>query len=75
MNTDERKKLDRIMRLPEIALVLGKCRRSVRRMVDHGELPPFVRSGRNVGLMESDIEAYLKRICEERGSVPQRSEI
>ena len=73
MNIDEAKKLDRVMRLPEIAAVLGVCVRSVRRMVDRGELPPCVRVGRAVGLMQSEIEAYQNRIREQRGIVPQRS--
>lgn len=73
MNIDEAKKLDRVMRLPEIAVVLGVCVRSVRRMVDRGELPPCVRVGRAVGLMQSEIEAYQNRIREQRGIVPQRS--
>jgi excisionase family DNA binding protein len=60
------KEMDRVMRLPEIARVLGVCVRSVRRMIDRGELPPCVRVGRAVGLMESEIQAYLKRMREER---------
>jgi predicted DNA-binding transcriptional regulator AlpA len=74
MNNDSETKLDRVMRLPEIATVIGGCVRSVRRKVDLRELPPFVRVGRTVGLMQSEVEAYLKRICEQRGNVPQRSE-
>ncbi len=75
MNANEGKSLDRVMRLPEIATVLGICVRSVRRMIDRGELPPCVRVGRAVGLMQSEIEAYLRRVREQRGSVPQRSQI
>jgi excisionase family DNA binding protein len=74
MSTDDGKKLDRVMRLPEIAGVLGVCVRSVRRMIDRGELPPCVRVGRAVGLMQSEIEAYLTRMREQRGSLPHRSE-
>jgi excisionase family DNA binding protein len=74
MNIEEAKKLDRVMRLPEIATVLGVCVRSVRRMIDRGELPPCVRVGRAVGLMQSEIEAYLNRMREQRGAVPQRSQ-
>jgi excisionase family DNA binding protein len=75
MNASEGKSLDRVMRLPEIAEVLGVCVRSVRRMVDRGELPPCVRVGRAVGLMQSEIEAYLNRVREQRGAIPQRSQI
>ncbi len=69
MNIDEGKKLDRVMRLPEIASVLGVCVRSVRRRIDEGELPPCVRVGRAVGLMQSEVEAYQKRLRENRGNV------
>ena len=41
MQNDVEKKLDRVMRLPEIAASLGVCVRSVRRMTDRGELPPL----------------------------------
>jgi excisionase family DNA binding protein len=66
MNSEGEKKMDRVMRLAEIATVLGICVRSVRRMIDRGELPPCVRIGRAVGLMQSEIEAYLKRMREQR---------
>ncbi len=46
MNSNNGNKLDRVMRFPEIAGVLGVCVRSVRRMIDRGELPPCVRVGR-----------------------------
>jgi excisionase family DNA binding protein len=62
MQSDVAKKLDRVMRLPEIAVSLGVCVRSVRRMTDRGELPRLVRVGRAVGLMQSDIEAFLARM-------------
>jgi excisionase family DNA binding protein len=75
MSSDDGKKLDRVMRLPEIAGVLGVCVRSVRRMIDRGELPPCVRVGRAVGLLQSEIEAYLQRVREQRGNCPQRSGI
>ena len=68
MNSGSEKKLDRVMRLPEIAVSLGVCVRSVRRMTDRGELPRLVRVGRAVGLMQSDIEAFLERMRSERVS-------
>ena len=68
MNNGSEKKLDRVMRLPEIAVSLGVCERSVRRMTDRGELPRLVRVGRAVGLMQSDIEAFLERMRSERVS-------
>lgn len=66
MNSDSEKKMDRVMRLPEIAASLGVCARSVRRMTDRGELPHLVRVGRSVGLMKSDIESHLERMRNER---------
>jgi excisionase family DNA binding protein len=66
MQNHAESRMDRVMRLPEIADVLGVCPRSVRRMIDRGELPPCVRVGRAVGLMESEIEAYLQRMREQR---------
>jgi excisionase family DNA binding protein len=66
MNSNNANKLDRVMRFPEIARVLGVCVRSVRRMIDRGELPQPVRVGRAVGLLESEIEAYLERMREQR---------
>jgi len=67
MNSDDDKKMDRVMRLPEIAVALGVCVRSVRRTVDRHELPPMLRIGRSVGLMQSEVEAYLERMRKERG--------
>ena len=75
MNCEGEKKLDRVMRLREVAASLGVCVRSVRRMTDRGELPHLVRVGRAVGLMQSDIEAFLERMREQRGNFPQRSKI
>jgi excisionase family DNA binding protein len=73
MQSDAEKKMDRVMRFPEIAEVLGVCVRSVRRMIDRRELPSPVHVGRAVGLMQSEIEAYLQRVRAQRGSFPQRS--
>ena len=66
MQSEVAKKLDRVMRLPEIAASLGVCVRSVRRMTDRGELPRLVRVGRAVGLMQSDIELHIERMRNER---------
>jgi excisionase family DNA binding protein len=75
MQNDVEKRLDRVMRLPEISVSLGVSARSVRRMTDRGELPRLVRVGRAVGLMQSDVEAFLERMREQRGNFPQRSKI
>jgi excisionase family DNA binding protein len=75
MTGQDEKKMDWVMRLAEIARVLGICVRSVRRMIDRGELPPCVRVGRAVGLMQSEVEAHLNRMREHRGNIPQRSQV
>jgi excisionase family DNA binding protein len=72
MQSNGEDKLDRVMRFPEIAKVLGVCVRSVRRMIDRGELPAPVRVGRAVGLMQSEVEAFLERMRKQRGNCPQR---
>ena len=51
MSGEGEKKLDRVMRLPEIAVSLGVCERSVRRMTDRGELARLVKVRRAAGLM------------------------
>jgi predicted DNA-binding transcriptional regulator AlpA len=38
-------------------------------MTDRGELPRLVRVGRAVGLMQSDIEAFLERMREQRSKI------
>ena len=69
MQSDVAKKLDRVMRLREVAASLGVCERSVRRMTDRGELPRLVRVCRTVGLMQSDIEAFQERMREQRSKI------
>jgi len=58
---------DRLLDFAEVSRVLGVCARSVRRAVDRGELPKPVRVGRSVRLFKSDVEAYLRRLREQRG--------
>jgi len=75
MQSDGVNKMDRVMRLPEIAATLGVCVRSVRRMIDRGELPLAVHNGRTVGLLKSDVESHLQLIRKQRGAAPQRSQV
>ena len=44
---------DRLIRLPELERIFGVCKRTVRRKAEAGELPPLVRSGGVVGMLES----------------------
>lgn len=59
----------RLLKLAEVAAILGVCSRSVSRAIDRGELPKPVRVGRSVRLFESDVLAYLQRLREQRGGV------
>lgn len=59
----------RLLRLVEVAKILGVCVRSVRRAIARGELPRPVRVGRSVRLFQSDVLAYLQRLREQRGGL------
>ena len=67
-NMENGKKLDRVMRLPELAKTFGVCERTVRRRSDCGELPELVRVGHAVGMLESKVEAHLDRLRTEKAA-------
>lgn len=58
--------IDRLLSLDDVAAILSVCTRSVRRLVESQELPPFVKIGRSSRLYQSDIEAYLEKLKEKR---------
>jgi predicted DNA-binding transcriptional regulator AlpA len=58
----ESKRLDRIIRLPELERIFGQCGRSIRRKSETGELPKLRKSGGVVGMLESDVEGYFERL-------------
>ena len=61
MNT-ENKFDDRLIRLPELERIFGVCKRTVRRKAEAGELPPLVRSGGVVGMLESKVKEYFRTV-------------
>jgi len=48
--------------LPELERIFGVCKRTVRRKAEAGELPPLVRSGGVVGMLESKVKEYFRRL-------------
>ena len=57
---------DPLLSLEQVANILGVCVRSVRRLVDRGELPRPVRVGRAVRMFKSEVDAYLQGLREQR---------
>ena len=57
--------LDRIIRYPELESRFGRCKKSIQRHSALGKLPRLVRDGKIVGMLESEVEAYFKRLREE----------
>jgi predicted DNA-binding transcriptional regulator AlpA len=53
---------DRLIRFPELEKIFGVCKRTVRRRAESGELPPLLRIGRAVGMLESQVKAYFQRL-------------
>ena len=54
---------DRMLRINEVADILSVCSRTVRRMVQRGELPePVKMNKRCVAFLTSDINNYIKNI-------------
>ena len=69
MKTPEESKFnDRLIRLPELEQIFGVCKRTVRRKAEKGELPPLRRIGRVVGMLESQVKTYFRRLQESQVS-------
>jgi len=64
MQTEE-KFNDRLIRLPELEQIFGVCKRTVRRKAENGQLPPLQHIGRAVGMLESHVKAYFRRLREQ----------
>jgi len=62
MNLEPRQKLDRIVRYPELEQLFARCKKSIQRHSAVGKLPPLVRDGKIVGMLESQVEAYFERL-------------
>ena len=65
---EESKFNDRLIRLPELEQIFGVCKRTVRRKAEKGELPPLRRIGRVVGMLESQVKTYFRRLQESQVS-------
>ncbi len=65
---EESKFNDRLIRLPELEQIFGECKRTVRRKAEKGELPPLRRIGRVVGMLESQVKTYFRRLQESQVS-------
>lgn len=63
---ENQKGLDSLVSLEDVARALGLCVRSVRRMIDRGELPQPVRVGRAVRMFQSEVNAYMQKLREQR---------
>ena len=65
MNNEENQKLDRIVRYAELKQRFGRCLRSIRRHSATGKLPRLIKDGKIVGMLESEVAAYFKRLREQ----------
>jgi predicted DNA-binding transcriptional regulator AlpA len=59
---------DLLIRLPELERIFGVCRRTVRRKAETGELPPLVHSGGVVGMLESKVNDYFRRLSGQKAN-------
>ncbi|MGH7990549.1 MAG: helix-turn-helix transcriptional regulator [Limisphaerales bacterium] len=55
---------DRLIRFPELEKIFGVCKRTVRRQVEKGKLPPLRKIGRAVGMLESQVKAYFQKLSQ-----------
>lgn len=61
------RELDTLLPLSRVAEILGSCSvKTVRRMIDRGELPRPCRVGRRSMLPQSEVEAFIQTLKEER---------
>jgi predicted DNA-binding transcriptional regulator AlpA len=63
--SEEKPKLDRIIRYPELQKLFARCKKSIKRHSDVGKLPRLVRDGKIVGMLQSEVEAYFQRLREQ----------
>jgi len=59
-------KIERMLKLDEVAQALGICKRGVYRLIKQRALPQPVKVGSSARMPESDVAAYLERIKRER---------
>ena len=58
---------DRLLKIKEVAVLLGICVRGVWRLIAVGVLPQPVHVGASARLPESEVMAYIERLKRERG--------
>lgn len=63
---------ERLLKLEEVAGILGVCRRTVERLIARQQLPVPVRIGRISRIPASDVAAYIEQLKQERGDDPLR---
>jgi predicted DNA-binding transcriptional regulator AlpA len=56
------KKLDRLLRFPELERAFGRDLRTIRRQSEAGILPPLVKDGGIVGMLESAVEDHFQKL-------------
>jgi predicted DNA-binding transcriptional regulator AlpA len=56
---------DRVIRMGELQTIFGVCKRTVRRKSEIGDLPPLVHSGGVVGMLESKVKEYFRRLSQQ----------
>lgn len=54
--------LDRLIRLPELERIFGRCARTIRRNSESGELPRLVKDGGVVGMLESQVREHFEQL-------------
>lgn len=57
--------LDRIVRFPELEKLFGRCKKSIQRHSAVGKLPPLIKDGKIVGMLESEVKVYFQRLREQ----------
>jgi len=54
--------LDRLIRLPELERIFGRCSRTIRRNSENGDLPALVKDGGVVGMLESQVREHFEEL-------------
>ena len=58
--------MEKVLRIPVVAEILGCSQMTVSRMIKSGELAKIQITGRSIGVLESDVQAL---IASKRGEV------
>jgi len=60
-------RMESLLRISEVAKLLGISRRQIERFMASGVLPRPIKQGRGSFLAVSEVEAYIERCKETRG--------